>query len=78
LSLAPEAIRYRPLNQSAPAMHKLLVLTVDPEKPTPEPTVVVKCSDGTMQTYHFVETIDGLHQYRNESLSEEDARRMIV
>ncbi len=59
-------------------MQQLLVLTVDPEKPAADPMIVVKCSDGSTQTYHFVETIDGLHQYRNEALSEEDARRMIA
>jgi hypothetical protein len=64
--------------QPAPAMHQLLVLTVDPDQTTIDSTIVVTHADGTSQTFHYVDVIDGLLHYRNDALSEEDARRLIA
>ncbi len=59
-------------------MHQLLVLTVDPDQTTIESTIVIARADGASQTFHYVDVIDGLLHYRNEGLSEEHARRLIV
>jgi hypothetical protein len=59
-------------------MHKLLVLTVDPDQTTIDSTIVIKSADGASQTFHYVEIIDGLLHYRNESVSEEDARQLMA
>jgi hypothetical protein len=58
-------------------MHNLLVLTADPDQPRHENMIVVKCADGSSQTYHYVETIDGLLHYRHDALPEDQARILI-
>jgi len=59
-------------------MHQLLVLTVDPDQTTIEPITVMLRPDGTSQTNYYVDVVDDLLHYRNDALSEEDARRMIA
>jgi hypothetical protein len=40
--------------------------------------MVIDHADGTSQTFHYVDVVNSLLHYRNEALSEEDARRMIA
>jgi hypothetical protein len=61
-----------------PAMHQLLVLTVDADQTAIDSTIVIKRGDGSSQTFHYVDVVDNLLHYRNEALSEEDARRLIA
>jgi hypothetical protein len=78
LRQATPAIIGRLPDPPAQTMHKILILTADPDSPTAEPVIVLKGTDGASQTFHHVDTIDGLLHYRNEAISEEDARELIA
>jgi hypothetical protein len=60
-----------------PAVNKLLVLTADPDRRDHDMQIVVRRGTRQVDTYIYLETIDRLLHYRHESVSEEEARRLI-
>jgi hypothetical protein len=58
-------------------MHRLLVLSADPARQGSDPSIELRRLDGTVTTYLLVGQVEQLIYYRRESITEEEARKLI-